>query len=187
MAYKGNQQLPGFQPIKNAAGTAPSVHEYDVAAAYSTTIGEGNVVIKTATGLNLATATVTEGSVVGVAAHNRAASDATMTKVLVYDDPDQEFACIVDGTMTSTVAIEMVGQSVQAASNVYNATLGQGKTILDISGVVGTNSTTRPYQILGLLPAVGETRTSTYAQVRVKIGQQMHIYRSQAGADTRPT
>lgn len=182
-----NQALPGLHPLNNRAGTAPRVREYDVLSTYNATIGEGCVLIKTATGVTLATGTVAAGGfMVGVAAHNLKATPGAGAKVLVYDDPEQEYACISDGTITTTVAIEAVGQFVQCLSNVYNATLGQGKTIVDISTLTSTWSTTRPYQVVRVLTAAGETRTSTatdvpsslYSQVVLKLLDAKNIWRS---------
>lgn len=174
-----NQQLPGLHPVNNPAGTAPRIREYAVSATYASTIGEGCALNKHALGVRLTTATVTaSGRLIGVAAHNLAATPGAGAVVLVYDDPEQEFAVVVDGTVTSTVAIESIGQFVQCISNVYNATLGQGKTVVDISTVTSVRSTTRAYQVVGWLNAAGETRTSTWSQAVVKLATAYNVFES---------
>lgn len=174
-----NQQLPGLHPVNNGIGVSPRIREYPVASTYASTIGEGCALIKVAGGVELATTTVAAGGMmVGVAAHNLKASPGAGAVVLVYDHPDQEYAVVADGTMTSTVQVEMIGQFVQCLSNVYNATLGQGKTVADISTLTSTWSTTRPYQVVGPLVAAGETRTATWAQIIVKLHDAKNIWTS---------
>jgi len=181
-----NQQLPGLHPLASPYGTAPRIREYDVSATYNATIGEGNCLIKTATGVQLATNTVAAGGkLVGVAAHNLAATPGAGAKVLVYDDPNQEYSVVADGTITSTVIIENIGKFVTCISNVYNATLGQGKTVADISTATSVRATTGTwYQITGYLQAAGETRTSTWSQIVVKIPPQIHLFESSAKTTT---
>lgn len=189
MAYAGNKPLYGLHPVNNGvAGTVPHIGYYDVAAAYTTAIGEGCLVIKSATGLTLAGAAVAAGGfVVGVAAHDLAGS--TGGKIAVYDDPKQEFMIVPDGTMTTTVQIEMVGQFAALLTNTKNTTLGGSNAKLDISTATGTRSTTNCMQIVGVGAAVGDTYATTQAgyvgQIRVKIPEAIHIWT--ASSVTRAT
>lgn len=186
MAYSGNQALPGLWPVHaGVAGTAPRLRSYVVDAAYATAIGEGNYLLKAADGLELAAATVAVDAaiLVGVAAHNVTSTTGTQKEVLVYDDPYQEFTCIIDETLTATEAIEAIGQYVAVVSNTKSATLGQGLNKVDISTITSTRNTTDAFQITGWINNAGETLTGTnpssqYAQVRVKFGVYNHIYSS---------
>jgi hypothetical protein len=190
MAYTGNRALKGLQPLTNGvAGTAPRVREYTVAATYATSIGEGNAVIRSDTGINLATATLAVKSCYGVAAMSVAANTTIPAKqILVYDDPQQEYACVVDGDFTNAATLQKyIGYFVEVKSNTLNTTLGAGITQVDISSALKTASTTRPWQIMGIIPNVGDTLSgtdpsSTNAQVRIKCVDDFHVYGGQAGA-----
>jgi len=181
-----NQQLPGLHLLAAPAGTAPRIREYVVSATYSATIGEGCILIKQALGANLSTNTVAAGGkILGVAAHNLKGTPGAGATVLVYDDPQQEFAAVADGTVTLTASIENIGKFVTCISNVYNATLGQGKTVVDISTATSVRATTGTWvQITGYLNAAGETRTSTWSQVVVKIPESIHLFASYAKTTT---
>lgn len=185
MAYSGNQQLPGLHPVKSGvAGTAPMIRHIDVSATYATTIAEGCILVKDALGANMAaaagTCNATRASVIGVAAHNVAATPGADTKVAVYIDPQQEFVAPQDGTMTSTVAKEAIGQFIGCVSNVYSATLGQGKLLLDTSSLTSVLTNTVYLQVTGIEPPVGETLSNTYGQLRVKFADAIHTFASNA-------
>lgn len=184
MALVGNQPLPGLQPVGSGmGGTSPRVREYSVAAAYTTDIGEGNILIKTATGVQLlANAGAVGGIIVGVAAQNHTADELAL--IQVYDDPAQEFAIILDGTATTTVQIEAIGQFTRLTTdtNVINTTLGQGASTLDISAIVGTRTATTILQVVANPKIVGDTLATTQAgnvgQMIVKIVDAFHIWSS---------
>ena len=161
MAYKGNRPLFGLHPCKNAAGTAPKIRHFHVDSAYATAIGEGCIVIKAADGIELAVAgSVTAPYVVGVAAASLSAS--TGGSIPVYCDPEQEYFIVPDGTMTTTVQKEMVGQFAKVLTNTANSTIGGSNAKVDISTVVGTYSATGlQVQILGTADLVGDTYAST--------------------------
>lgn len=190
MAYVGNRALKGLMPITSGiAGTAPRVREYTIAATYATSIGEGNAVVRSDTGINLATATLAVKSCYGVAAMSVAAiTTIGVKKILVYDDPAQEYACVVDGDITNAVTLQKyIGYFVEVKSNTLNTTLGAGITQVDISSALKTTSTTRPWQIMGIIPSVGDVLTgtdpsSTNAQLRIKCVDDNHVYGGQAGA-----
>lgn len=189
MAYVGNRALKGLMPITSGvAGTAPRVREYTVAATYATSIGEGNAVIRSDTGINLATATLAVKSCYGVAAMSVAAiTTIGVKKILIYDDPQQEYACVIDGDLTATTLQQYVGYFVEVKSNTLNTTLGAGITQVDISSALKTTSTTRPWQIMGFIPNVSDTLSgtdpaSTNAQARIKCVDDNHVYGGQAGA-----
>jgi len=190
MALHGNQPLPGLHPIGNGVGgTAPRIRHYDVSATYATTIAEGCLVIKDTLGVNMAaaagTANATLANVVGVFAHNIDASPGAGTKVAVYDDPQQEFVAPMDATLTTTAAIEAVGQFIGCVSNVYNATLGQGKLLLDTSSITATKTNTVYLQVVGIQQDVGDSlaeqtinSVTYFGALRVKIADSIHQYAS---------
>lgn len=137
MPYLGNQALPGLHPISNGkAGTVPHIGYYDVAAAYGSAIGEGCLLIKTATGAELMTIAYTAQTVIGVAACNLAAS--TGGRIPVYDDPEQEFSVVADAAVSAANKIAYRGRfvGITTGSNVYTATYKQGNvTLAPSSGV----------------------------------------------------
>lgn len=184
MAYKGNQHLPGLHPVNNQAGTSPRVKEFVVSATYAATIGEGCILQKGILGVILAAAagtlTALNGRAMGVAAQNLGATPGADAKILVYCDPDQEYVAVQDGTMTGTAATEAVGQFVGCVSNTYNATLGQGKTLLDTSDLTSVRTTDVYLTVVGVAQAVGETLASTYSQLTVKLAQGTHAFGSHA-------
>jgi len=194
MALQGNQALTGLWPVGNGkAGTAPQLHTYTVTAGYATAIGEGNIVIRTATGLNLGGAALADGSVMGVAAAPSLAS--TLDTIQVYDDPDQEFACIVDADITNAATLlSYVGDYIAPQTNTMNTTTLTGNVTLDIASVTGTASTTDCMQIVGVVTSVGDNLSGTnaagtyskYAQLRVKFARQTHIFSSQSGTNVTP-
>jgi len=186
MSLAVNPPLKGLHPVGNGvAGTTPRVREYDVSSSYATAMGEGCVVIKTATGLQLAGATVSDGTAVGVLAQNIAAS--TGGKVLVYDDPSQEFEVLIDGSITNAATlISWVGRYAKHLTNTYNGKLKQGNTYVSKTGISGTPTTTLYLQILGGVDHVGNDATLVNSTIRVKFNNQSHFYSSQAGTDVRP-
>ena len=192
MPYTGNKALTGLVPVKNPAGTAPAVHYYDVAAAYASAIGQGCLLIRAATGVELAgdAAALTAGIVVGVAATNLGAAPGAGAKIAVFDDPNQEFSVIGDEVLTDTVSlIAMVGRfaGLTDTTNVYSSTAERGTTTLDTSTITGTWTTSLPLQILGALDGIGDSAASASFPLRVKIGTPHHFLASQAsGADNRP-
>lgn len=190
MAYSGNRALPGLQPITNGkAGTVPRVRHYVVSATYATTIAEGCIAIKGALGVTMETASASpgDGTVVGVFAQNRAALDSRIVKVAIYDDPEQEFACIQNKTITSTQAIEYIGQFTGVISNTYNATLGSGKAVLNTTGAVtSVYTTTNCMQILGVVTNTGDDTGAVNSQLIVKFAPESHIFTA-SSTTARPT
>jgi hypothetical protein len=191
MPYVGNRPLPGLHPVNNVAGTAPRVREYAVSATYATAIGEGNILVKSTIGVILAptTAITTIGSVVGVAASNNpayaAGSNSHQSTILVYDDPMQEYEGILDGTMTSTVQIEAIGQFTLPLTNVYNTTLGQGNTKIDATVTSTFNATRVMLQVVDMADSVGDTIATTqagnYGAVRVRLASKHNVFLSDYG------
>lgn len=177
MPYLGNQALPGLHPLSNGmAGTTPHIGYYDVAAGYSTAIGEGCLLIKTATGAQLMTIAFTAQTVIGVAACNLAAS--TGGKIPVYDDPNQEYSVVADAAVTAANKLAYQGRfvGITTGSNVYTSTYKQGNVTLALSTAAVASTTSLPLQIVGYVEAVGEDIALASHQVIVKINPVAHIF-----------
>lgn len=188
MAYLGNQALPGLHPVTNGiAGTSPRIMPYVVPAAYATRIGEGCYVQRAAddSGLVIGVGSPAAGSVYGVAAHNTKAS--TAQTLLVYDDPNQEYACMIDGDIANVATLQKyIGYFVTLLTNAYVSTYDQGNTKIDISTAIKTPSAARPWQIMRVANNVGEVQfgaapSSTNSQLIVKLVTDYHVY---GGMDT---
>ena len=177
MALKGTYYtegaLSGLNPVKNAAGTSPRVGEYAVSATYATTIGAGCIVSQAETGVILAAATSVP-NILGVAAVNLAALPGTGATITVYDDPFQQYAVAVDGTVSNTIIA--IGRFTNVLSNVYNATLGYGKAVLDASEITNLIATSDWVQIMGWIENVGDTKANTYSQAVVQLTSRFHVY-----------
>jgi hypothetical protein len=175
MPYLGNQALPGLHPVGAPTGTVPKITWYTVPAAYNTSIGEGCLLIKVATGVQLMTIAYTASTVVGVAAANVLAT-TTATLIPVYDDPNQEFAVIADAAVTAANRLVYLGQyvGITTGSNVYTSTYQQGNVSLALSTATTNSTTSLPLVVTGYLDAVGETITAASNQVLVKINPVAH-------------
>jgi len=174
-----NRQLTGLRPVNNGvAGTTPRVREYAVSATYATTIGEGNVVSKSTIGVIAYNGTNAVRVIVGVAASNLKASPGTGAVIQVYDDPDQEFVAVGNTAVTAANAIAYVGRFCNLVSNVYNGTLGYGKTTIAVDSVTSVAAAGEILQIVRVEKIVGNTNTSSFTQFRVKIASHHHIYSS---------
>lgn len=177
MALKGTYHtegaLTGLHPVKNDAGTAPQVNDYAVSATYAVTIGEGCVVGLAETGVILANAAATVATILGVAASNLAATSGAGAVIKIYDDPEQQYYASLDGTVSNTIIV--VGRFTNLISNVYNGTLGYGKTSLDASEITSIVAAGDLVQVLGFPVDVGETKAATYAQARVKLASHWNV------------
>lgn len=192
MALIGNQPLPGLHPVGNGVGgTSPRIREYVVNSTYAGTIGEGCIMVKDALGANLATedgtANLTLASVLGVAAHGLPTLPGDDAKVTIYDDPQQEFVCPMDATMTTTTAIEAIGQfvGITEEGNLNNTTLGQGNVLLRTASLTSAYTNTIYLQVVGIVQDVGDTLASQttngvtyFGALRVKITDGMHTFGS---------
>lgn len=176
MSYSGEQQLPGLHPIKNPAGTAAPASDYAVSSTYATTIGQGCVVGLAETGVILANASATVATILGVAAETLAATPGSGATIKVYDDPLQKYACILDATVSNTII--SIGRFTNLVSNVYNATLGQGKTMLDASEITSVVAAGDIVQIRGFMNNVGETVANTYCQAVVQLNPYYNVFLS---------
>jgi len=178
--------LPGLVPVRNPNGNAPQITWYQVDSAYGSAIGEGNLLIETTAGVELAGATVTNGTVLGVAAANVAASLSADTPIPVYDDPNQMFSIIADGAIADTNIIRGRFAGIVAGTNVYNSTLRQGNTQLDISVASGTFGSGLPLQIMEVLNNMADDLTAANVAVMVRIAAVVHFWTSQSGTTNRP-
>lgn len=177
MALKGTYHtegaLTGLHPVKNDAGTAPQVNDYAVSATYAVTIGEGNIVGLSETGVILANSSATVATLLGVAASNLAATPGAGAVIKIYDDPEQQYYASLDAVVSNTIIV--VGRFTAVTSNVYNATLGYGKTSLSVSDITSLIAAGDIVQILGFPTDVGETKAATYAQARVKLASHWNV------------
>lgn len=167
--------LTGLHPVKNQAGTSPQVNDYAVSATYASTIGEGCIVGLTETGVILA-ATTSLPSILGVAAETIAGTPGANTTVTVFDDPNQQYYLSADAVSSDTVIV--VGRFSNVVSNVYNATVGYGKTQLDTSEITSVIASGDLVQIMGFPTDVGETKAATDAQMRVQLTQRFLIFKN---------
>jgi hypothetical protein len=116
--------------------------------------------------------------VVGVAAMNMKASPGAGAKILVYDDPNQEYVCVGDTAVSAANAITFVGRYTSLVSNVYNATVAYGKTVIDTSSPVTSAATGEIVQIIRVEPQVGQSDIAAKAQFRVKLDNHYNVYES---------
>ena len=174
-----NRNLTGLRPVDNGcSGGVPRVREYAVSATYSATIGEGCVLQKGTVGVTVYNMTNAVRTIVGVAAGYLKGTPGAGATVLVYDDPDQEFVAVGNTAVTAANAIAYVGRYCNLISNTYNGTYGYGKTVLAVDSVTTVHAAAEICQITRVEKIVGNTNTSSYAQFRVKIANQSHIYAS---------
>lgn len=175
MAYNPSQKLTGLHPVKNAAGTAPRTGEYVVSATYASTIGSGCIVGLTETGVTLAASTSVP-NILGVAAETLAATPGAGAVITVYDDPDQQYFLSMDAAVANTVI--SIGRFTNVVSNVYNATVGYGKTQGDTSGITSVIATGDWVQIMGFPTDVGETKAATDSAAMVQLTQRFLLFRN---------
>jgi hypothetical protein len=99
--------------------------------------------------------------VLGVAAEHKAANESTGL-IAVYDDPDAEFICQIDGAWSDP---DDIGQCYNILANAGDATRKQSNHELDYS--TGDVTATLQFKVLGLL-ARGTNAAGSNAIVRVK-------------------
>lgn len=176
MPYTGNRALAGLHPVRNSiGGNAPHIGYYDVSASYATSIGEGCVVVKTSTGLQLGSATApTAGTIVGVAAGNMLAS--TGGKLPVWDDPHQEFEIICSAALSAAETISAIGRYSNLTANAYSSTTKQSDATLDKANITGTAAAGVFLQIIRLGTAVGDDYASANMPLVVRFTGPSHIY-----------
>lgn len=178
----------GLRPLNAPNGNSPRVGEYVVPAS-ANTIYEGDIVVRSETGvvaLISSVTTVLAHSIRGVAAHYSATS-AAKRNILVYDDPDQVFLLQGDsaGTVlydTDAEVLAAIGQYVTpviVVGGAGSATTGQSGLLMDSSAtavpVQKLAETAAIFQFLGVYPAVSNDVTGLYAKYMVKFGKMTHI------------
>lgn len=176
--YKVNQALTGLWPVRNSiGGNTPHIGYYYMDGTYATAIGEGCVVVKTATdspALGSATAP-TLGTILGVAVCGWAASTAGWLPV--YDDPNQEFSIIADEAFTAATSVDRIGNffslTANAATALGSSLISNGK--LDYSTVATTAAAGVFLQLVRVAPGVGDTYLSANCPVIVKFATYSHI------------
>jgi len=178
----------GLRPLNAPNGNSPRVGEYVVPAS-ANTIYEGDIVVRSETGVVALISTVTTvlaHSIRGAAAHYSPTSTAKRT-ILVYDDPDQVFLLQGDsvGTVlydTDAEILAAIGQftaPVLIVGGAGDTTTGQSKLMMDSSAaaipVQKLAETAAIFQFLGVYPAVSNDVTGLYAKYMVKFGKMTHI------------
>lgn len=182
----------GLRPLKPMFGAEERYNEYTIADGYGTAIYQGDYVVLTGTGRNVAKGAGTSDTPVGVVrgfnyepatgeptwskywAASTAIKSGTTAYVEVYDDPDTVFSIQADGSLA-------------AADVGLNAdiTVAAGSTVTGVSGselaVAGKATTaTLILNILGLDEVVDPANAwGTNARVKVKFN--VHKHRSTTG------
>lgn len=189
----------GFRPIVNSGGNSNTVRTrmYAVSATNANAIYEGDLLYKTAIGVDAFTAaaelTATHNAkthnIVGVAAHYVPATPGAGTEIAVYDDPDQLFLVQEDGNAVSTTTnvIEVQGQLCKPLLATGNTTTLQSKHELDSSELTSAYATDTGIvlQIVGVHDRVGQVVSGSYTELVVRIHPINHLYGS--GVVAKPT
>lgn len=137
----------GFRPVRHLTGGTVRTNVYNLVAANSA-IGVGDVIVQTDTGeVNRGAADPTAGTVVGVAAEPKAASDGG--DILVWDDPDIIYEAQMDDGTTYTVQTGM-----NLNYNIVDGTPVNGVSIQEIDEGSAATTSTLPLKALRLYKAV---------------------------------
>lgn len=170
----------GLRPIGNGkAGTAPQITPYTRSG--TAVIYEGALVVKNADGVDVYNGTTAAQAynVLGVAAHY---ASATMTQVLVYDDPDQEF--LIQGDSAVTTPLMVIGWYANLNAVTGNTTTLQSKSELDTSELTSTYAAFDVCQVRRPWNAEDNDQDAANAKWVVKITQKAHAL---ANTSTRVT
>lgn len=167
-----NTNSPFGLRLHDTGGKCAYLTEYTIASAYNTAIGEGDPVVMTGTGRNIAAAAAGEENCIGVfkgcmyvnpqgeqvfSSQWSASQVATEAKALVYDDPGFTFLAQVD-----TFAADDEGTTVDWTLGTVNTSTGMSTTQLDT-----THATTGSLHLLKLAP-LPKNAAGAYAKVLVK-------------------
>lgn len=171
----------GFRPVTNGkAGTAPLLTEY--VRSSTAVIYEGALLYLEQEGPRTWSGTATgQLQIVGVAAHYCSATDL---KVLVYDDPEQEFE--IQGDTAVTTPIGAIGWFGPLVAVTGNATTLQSKSELDTSGLSSVYTATHfnLVQVRRLPISEDNDQDAADAKWIVKIIPAAHILATSVSRDT---
>jgi hypothetical protein len=171
----------GLAPVQNPTGGdgTISVRTYKVAAAYTTAIFKGALVMQAADG---SVVLWTAGNkALGVAAQYRAgAATVEDTDFIVYDDPTQLFLVKSDdNTITDLGDVQGSAFGVSAVSNETNAdgTVATGLSTMKLDGSTGAGAATTTLVLYGidLSRAVDDDPSLTANDVVVRIAPIAHV------------
>jgi len=171
-----NKDFPrGLWPLTEGAAARPRMTEYTLTAA-STPAYVGQPLRMAATGMLVAVASGTaETKIVGVLAAS-VATNASDVKVLVWDDPFQEFGIQADAAIASTD----VGTNVAMTGFASGNTTGN-HSICETTGTPATTSTL-PLRILGKIDRAGGVNTwATHVDLRVRFNAITHFHAQSIG------
>jgi len=168
----------GLVPVTGKSGAAPQMHEYT--AVTSATIYQGEPLALVSGKLIGYGATATHRfTFVGAAAHPRLGTDST-NKVLVYDDPDQEFEVQLDSASNGVTGIVgLVGVNfVLLTPTSGSSTTYQSSCELDDSSGGAANCSTTILPFVGLRKAGDSSNSwaSTHTNVIVKCNPENHVW-----------
>lgn len=178
-----NKDLPfGFRALRNEAGTTPSINEYVMAS--SVTAYEGAIMAVNTTGnVEMFSAAAQRQRILGAAVHPKTAVD-TDRKILVYDDPRQEYEAQIDDNSVTTLG-GLIGKNFIAITPAS----GNGTTLQSISEIDGSSGTsTNNTTVLGVFKGLRfsssseNTQTSTFTRIVVKINPENHVFASEGTA-----
>ncbi len=148
-----NRDAPhGFLPVRTKGGTCPPpLAPYALAAANSA-IFMGDVVVLTAAGfVDRGAAAPAAGTLLGVAAEDKAASAGGTIKV--WDDPDIVFEAQTDDTTGTATAQTCIGNNIDII-----ATAGSGgHSNMELDESTSAVAATLPFKIVGLHKVVGNS------------------------------
>lgn len=154
----------GKAPIKNEArgfipwGRILSIHAYE--ATNSAVIANGDLVKMSPSGKVLA-ASAGSTQLVGVCVAYKA---STVTTCLIYDDPDQQYTVVDDGSGATVLTSTHIGQNADVVATAANTTLKKSQHKLNRSDAYATTASN--LRILGIVSVTGQ-----YSTVRVAINE----------------
>ena len=180
----------GLRPVKPMFGGEERYNEYTIADLFATAIYQGDYVVLTGTGRNVALGAGTSDLPVGVVRgfHYEPATgtpqwskywpagtslkSGTTAKVEVYDDPDTVFVVQADGSLAATdVGLNAnitvaAGSTVTGQSGSELAVSGKATTYTLLLNILGLDETTDPANAWG-------------ANARVQVRFNVHKHRSE--------
>jgi hypothetical protein len=167
----------GLRAYTNQAGTAPQMHEYT--AASSVTVYEAAPMMINTTGQVSMWdgATTTSKRLIGGSVHGKNKTD-TDRKILIYDDPTQEYVAQVDDA-----SVTILGALVGRNFKLVNQASGVGTTLQSIGEIDGnTGTTTVTTTSLAVVKGLrfhdspDMDQSTTWTKVVVKFNPYYHIF-----------
>jgi len=189
-----NQDFPsGLMAVKNRNGSASEISILDCV---TTVLYEGALAFISSTGLvGMCSATTITSTlardIIGVFAQGKAAGavscEGSISKVMVYTDPEQLYVIQSDDDTTAslTSTIGKVFPVVAATANTGNATFLRSNCELDGShGAAAACLVTTNAEILHCIKihkVIGDTAAGSWRKLVVKLAPKAHIHRNNLG------